>query len=107
MKNIYVGNVNYATTDDELATLFGQYGAVRSARVIFDRMTNRSKGFGFVEMEDDDAADRAISALDGNDFQGRALKVSVARGRSDNRGDREDHRDSRRQSDDGYGFGER
>ena len=90
MKNIYVGNINYSTTEEELETLFGQYGAIRSVKIIVDRMTDRSKGFGFVEMEDDGAADQAIAALNGSDFMGRSLRVSEARGRGGDRGgDRE------------------
>ncbi len=81
MKNIYVGNINYSTTEDELEALFGQYGTVRSVKIIVDRMTDRSKGFGFVEMEDDAAADQAIAAINGQDFQSRSLRVSEARGR--------------------------
>ncbi len=82
-KKIYVGNLSYAVDDQELEKLFGQYGTVSSAKVIVDRYDNRSKGFGFVEMEDDSAADAAIDALNGQDSMGRELKVSEARERSD------------------------
>ena len=81
MKNIYVGNMNYSTTEDELEGLFAQYGTVLSVKIIVDRMTDRSKGFGFVEMEDAGQADQAIAALNGQDFQGRSLRISEARGR--------------------------
>ncbi len=77
-KKIYVGNMNYATTEDQLFDLFGQYGTVSSVRIITDRETQRPKGFGFVEMEEDDAADAAISELDGKEYDGRNLRVNVA-----------------------------
>lgn len=77
-KKIYVGNMNYATTEDQLFDLFGQYGTVNSVRIITDRETNRPKGFGFVEMEEDDSAEAAISALDGKEYDGRNLRVNVA-----------------------------
>lgn len=82
-KKIYVGNLSYSTDDQELETLFSQHGTVTSARVIIDRYDNRSKGFGFVEMEDEAAADAAINALNGFEHMGRELKVSVARERTD------------------------
>ncbi len=80
MKNIYVGNLPWSTTEDDLRRTFGQYGEVQSAKVIMDRETGRSRGFGFVEMEDD-AADQAISALNGADMGGRGLKVNEAKPR--------------------------
>ena len=79
MKKLYVGNLPYSTTDEELASLFAAHGEVLSATVITDRNTGRSKGFGFVEFEDDAAADAAMSAMDGADVGGRNLKVSEAR----------------------------
>ncbi len=79
--NIYVGNLSYNTQEKELEELFRQYGEVASARVIADRETNRSKGFGFVEMPDEQSAQAAISALNGSDFMGRPLKVNEARER--------------------------
>lgn len=79
--NIYVGNLNYAVTEDELKNLFAEYGAVSSARVIFDRMTQRSKGFAFVDMPDDAEANNAINALNGTEFMGRSMKVNEARER--------------------------
>ena len=87
-KKIYVGNLNFATTEDQLSNLFAQYGTVTSADIITDRYSGRSRGFGFVEMEDVDAADAAISALDGFEFDGRALRVNEANSkprRNDNR----------------------
>lgn len=78
--NIYVGNLPFTTTSTELEELFSEYGAVDSAAVINDRETGRSRGFGFVEMEDA-AGKRAIEELDGSDFGGRNLKVNEARPR--------------------------
>ena len=80
-KKIYVGNLNYATTEDELQNLFGQYGTVMSTNIVMDRYTNQSKGFGFVEMEADDAAEAAISALNDKEFNGRNLRVNEAKPR--------------------------
>jgi RNA recognition motif-containing protein len=77
-KKIYVGNMNYATTEDELSTLFAQYGDVTSVNIIKDKYTGQAKGFGFVEMAQDDAAVAAISALDGKDLGGRKLRVNEA-----------------------------
>jgi RNA recognition motif-containing protein len=82
-KKIYVGNLSYSVDDQQLEKMFGAHGTVTSARVIIDRYDNRSKGFGFVEMEDDAAADAAIEALNGTDQGGRELKVSEARERND------------------------
>ncbi len=77
-KKIYVGNLSYGTDEDRLADHFAQFGTVLSARIIFDRETNRSKGFGFVEMEDDEAAEAAISALNNQELDGRNLRVNEA-----------------------------
>ena len=82
-KKIYVGNLSYSVDDRGLEDLFSQHGNVTSARVIIDRYDNRSKGFGFVEMEDESAANAAIEALNGNEHMGRELKVSLARERSE------------------------
>ena len=82
-KKIYVGNLNYQTTDEQLSDLFGQYGTVESANIIYDRYTNQSKGFGFVEMADEETATAAISALNGTEFNSRELRVSEARPRQD------------------------
>ena len=79
-KNIYVGNLSFDTTEDGLQSLFGQHGDVLSAKIITDRDTGRSRGFGFVEMETD-AADTAIQALNGMELDGRALKVNEAKPR--------------------------
>ena len=76
--NIYTGNLSYQTTDAHLREAFAAYGEVSSATVISDRETGRSKGFGFVEMPDNAEADTAITALNGRDLLGRAIKVSRA-----------------------------
>jgi RNA recognition motif-containing protein len=83
-KKLYVGNLTYDTTEDSLVELFSEYGEVLSAQIIIDRDTNRSKGFGFVEMAD--GADEAANALNGQDFRGRNLTVNEARPREDRGG---------------------
>jgi RNA recognition motif-containing protein len=77
--NIYVGNLSFNSNSADLEQLFGEYGAVDSASVISDRETGRSRGFGFVEMSNDEEARRAIQELDGQDFDGRNLRVNEAR----------------------------
>ncbi|MGN0846515.1 MAG: RNA recognition motif domain-containing protein [Kiritimatiellia bacterium] len=74
--DIYVGNLAYATTDEGLKTAFAQFGEVTSARVVADRMTGRSKGFGFVEMPDRAQAQAAIDALNGQQIDGRPVRVN-------------------------------
>jgi RNA recognition motif-containing protein len=81
-KRLYVGNLAYGVTSDDLHALFEQYGAVRSAQVLIDRETGRSRGFGFVEMENDNEATDAITSLDGQDNQGRRLTVNEAKPRT-------------------------
>ncbi len=78
-KKLYVGGLPYQTTDDELRSHFEQAGAVSSATIIMDKMSGRSKGFGFVEMENDGDAEKAISMFNGQDFGGRKLTVNEAR----------------------------
>ena len=80
--NLYVGNLPFSTNSDELRETFEEYGAVSSAQVIMDRETGRSRGFGFVEMDNDDEARAAIEALDGSDLGGRRIKVNEARPRT-------------------------
>ncbi len=82
---IFVGNLNYQTGDDELRSTFEQHGEVTEATVVVDRMTNRSRGFGFVEMPDQGAAEAAITALNGREVEGRTLTVNEARPRVDRR----------------------
>ncbi|MDD4029039.1 MAG: RNA-binding protein [Caldisericia bacterium] len=77
--NIYVGNLSYQTTEDELRASFENFGEVSSVRIIQDRNTGRSKGFGFVEMPDEESAETAIAALNGKDFSGRNIRVNEAR----------------------------
>lgn len=79
--DIYVGNLPYTAADGDLQKLFEQYGSVTSARVIIDRMSGRSKGFGFVEMPDRTEAQKAIEATNGADFQGRPLRVNESQPR--------------------------
>ena len=78
-KKLYVGNLPFSTTDQDLGEMFGQAGQVTSAKVIMDRDSGRSKGFGFVEMTSDADAERAISQFNGAQFNGRALNVNEAR----------------------------
>src|SRR3989441_1048815 len=78
-KKLYVGNLNYAVTDSDLAKMFEAHGTVESAQVIMDRDTGRSKGFGFVEMQTNEQAQAAIAALNGQERDGRALVVNEAR----------------------------
>ena len=84
-KNLYVGNLNYEVNDEALEGLFSNHGTVESAKVIMDRDSGRSRGFGFVEMSTDEEAQAAIATLDGQDCGGRALTVNEARPR-ENRG---------------------
>lgn len=76
---VYVGNLSFNTTDNELKELFAPYGEVAEAVVIKDKYSGRSKGFGFVTFNDDAAAQKAISEMDGKEVQGRAIKVNEAR----------------------------
>ncbi len=81
--NIYIGNLAYAVTEDDLRTLFEEHGEVSSANVIIDRQTGRSKGFGFVEMPTDSQAEAAIQALNDSPVKGRNIKVNQARPREE------------------------
>ena len=81
--NIYVGNLPYSIRDDELSNLFSEFGSVKSANVIMDRASGKSKGFGFVEMDDNEEAEKAIQSLNGKDISGRELRVNEARPRGD------------------------
>ena len=84
--NIYVGNLSFSATDDSLRDLFAQFGEVTSAKIMMDKMSGRSKGFGFVDMPDDAAANAAIAELNDKEFMERNLKVNEARPRTE--GDR-------------------
>jgi len=79
MSNIYVGNLNYSTREDSLTNLFEQYGSVTSVKIIMDKFTGKSKGFGFVEMGSEEEAKNAIEALNDAEFEGNRLRVSAAR----------------------------
>ena len=81
--NIHVSNLSFNVTDEDLREFFAEYGEVSSAKVIMDKFTGRSRGFGFVEMSDDEAAKKAISELDNGLVEGRAIRVSEARPRED------------------------
>ncbi len=81
--NIYVGNLSWSMTDDDLMNLFTQYGSVTSAKILKDKMNGRSKGFGFVEMEDDEAAKTAIANLNETEVQGRKLIVNESQPRQE------------------------
>lgn len=83
---IYVGNLSYSTDNDGLRAAFEAFGAVNSAEVVIDRNTNRSRGFGFVEMANDDEAKAAIDGLNSKDLDGRPIKVNEARPRRDDSG---------------------
>ena len=95
-KKLYVGNLNYGVTDQELSQLFQEHGTVESAQVIMDRDTGRSKGFGFVEMHNDQEAQAAIAALNGQESGGRTLTVNEARPKNESGG---------RGGDNGRGYG--
>jgi RNA recognition motif-containing protein len=84
--NIYVGNLSWSMTDEDLNELFSQYGAVSSAKILKDKMNGRSKGFGFVEMDSDDEAKAAIAALNENEIQGRKLIVNESQPRPEGSG---------------------
>lgn len=83
--NIYISNVNFATTSESLQELFSGFGEVTSANIIKDRETGRSRGFAFVEMPDDNEANKAIEEINGTEFEGKTLNVSVARPKTERR----------------------
>ena len=87
-RKLYVGNLSFAATEDELREYFGQAGTPETVAIIKDRLTGKSRGFGFVEMSSNDEAQKAIAALNGRDVQGRQLNVSEAKERSDRGGGR-------------------
>ncbi len=82
-QTLYVGNVSYQATDDGLTQHFGVAGQVVSAKIVMDKFTGRSRGFAFVEMSSDEEAQKAIEMLDGKDYEGRPLRVNVARPKED------------------------
>jgi len=84
--NIFIAGLSYSITDADLNDLFGEYGDITSAKVIMDRETGRSKGYGFVEMDDEGAGQKAIDELNGAEYDGRTISVSVARPRAEGGG---------------------
>jgi len=86
LKNIFVGNLDFNSTESSIRTLFEQYGAIDRVNVVTDRDTGRSRGFAFVEMSDEAAADRAIAALNGYQLDGRSLNVNEARPKTEGGG---------------------
>jgi cold-inducible RNA-binding protein len=107
MKNLFVGNLSFQTTEADLRTVFEQYGETTRVQIMTDRDTGRARGFGFVEMSNADEAEKAIAALNGRELDGRALNVNEARprpersgpggggGRGGSGGGRDNHRQSR------------
>jgi cold-inducible RNA-binding protein len=85
--NIYVGNLSYGSTEESLRSLFEPYGEVEAVNIIMDRNTGRSRGFGFVEMSNDEEAKAAIAELDNKDFDGRQLRVNEARPKPERKSD--------------------
>ena len=86
MKNLFVGNLPFSASEGELRTMFEQYGSVERVSIITDRDTGKSRGFGFVEMADDQAAEKAIAELSGKELNGRAISVSEARPKTERSG---------------------
>jgi len=86
--NIYVGNLSYDTTEGQLQGLFSVHGEISSVKIITDHYTGRSKGFGFVEMNDANAADSAIQALNGSEVQNRQIVVNLAKPKAETKGKR-------------------
>src|SRR5579863_7220797 len=109
MKNLFVGNLPFGSTEDAVRAHFSQFGEVRQVRIMTDRDTGKPRGFAFVEMANDEEADKAIAALNGKEFEGRSLTVNEARPRPDRGGGggggyggrrregRDDYRDAPRQ----------
>ncbi|MDR3603683.1 MAG: RNA recognition motif domain-containing protein [Desulfomonilaceae bacterium] len=93
--NIYVGNLSFDASEGELRTLFGEYGEVDTVKIISDQFTGRSRGFGFVEMQDREEGLRAVKELDSRELGGRTLKINEAKPKTSGGGGRRDDRDSR------------
>jgi RNA recognition motif-containing protein len=85
---LYIGNLSYSTTDESLNAAFAEFGTIASATVVSDRDTGRSRGFGFVEMENEDEAKAAIEGMDGTELDGRPLRVDIARPKAEGGGSR-------------------
>jgi RNA recognition motif-containing protein len=92
--NIFISNLNFKVQSEDLNEIFAEYGDVTSAKVIMDKFSGRSRGFGFVEMEDETAGRKAIEELDGAEYVGKTISVSIARPKTENR---DNNRDSRRE----------
>ncbi len=86
MKKLYVGNLSYSSSENSLRDFFADYGPIVSVKIIMDNMSGQSRGFGFVELEDNDKADQAISALDGQALEGKNLKINEARPQTERSG---------------------
>ncbi|OFY29018.1 MAG: RNA-binding protein [Bacteroidetes bacterium RIFOXYA12_FULL_35_11] len=80
---IYIGNVSYKLREDDLQAAFAEFGTISSVKIIKDKVTKKSKGYGFIEMDNEEEAERAIEAMNGKEFQGRALKVHKAHPRKE------------------------
>ena len=93
--NIYVGNLSFDASEGELRTLFGEYGEVDTVKIISDQFTGRSRGFGFVEMQNREEGLRAVKELDSRELGGRALKINEAKPKTSGGGGRREGRDSR------------
>jgi len=104
---LYIGNLPYNVGDDELRAMFGEYGAVASAKVVFDNTSGRSRGFGFVEFDDATQAKAAIAGTNGRDMNGRSLTVNEARPQSGGYGDRGGSRGFGNRDRGGFGGGRR
>ncbi|MEH2066853.1 MAG: RNA-binding protein [Nostoc sp.] len=102
--SIYVGNLSYSVTQDDLSKVFSEYGSVKRVQLPTDRETGRARGFGFVEMESSDAEDAAIQALDGAEWMGRVMKVNKARPREE-KGSRSGGGDWQKNNNSGYSRG--
>ena len=101
--NIFVAGLSYKVNDADLSNLFEEYGVISSAKVVVDRQTGRSKGYGFVEMDDEESASKAISELNGAEYDGRTISVSEARPREER--PRRSFDNNRRSGGGGYGGG--
>src|SRR5579863_7411978 len=102
MKNLFVGNLPFSSTEDSLRTLFSQFGEVQQVKIMTDRDTGKPRGFGFVEMSQDEDATKAVAALNGKEFEGRALTVNEARPKPERTGGGSGHGGKRRGNQDDY-----
>ena len=105
--NLFVASLNYDTTAESLEKLFTQYGKVSSTKIIWDKVTNQSKGYGFVEMENDDEGRAAIAALEGSEFEGRTLQVRESQPKPKSQGNDRGGRNDRGRNNDRGGYNNR